>query len=542
MKIILLSLALSALFHLGLTGQVAVNTDGSATDPSAIMDVKSTEKGLLIPRMNLEERNSIASPAEGLTLYNTTTGNIEFFDGSGWVAYGPHGIFYDQGIQFQIAFGGSSDDYCRSMAETEDGYVFAGFGNSFGAGQNDFQLFKILKNGNPDPGFGINGSISIGGPSNEFLYRMYETHDGGFIMVGYTYSYGAGNMDIYVVKVTSSGFPDPSFGNNGTFTIGGSNTDLGTDIIQSDDNGYIICGYTSSFGSGTNDFYVFKLTEAGVPDTQFGTNGTLVFGGPGSDLCVSADKCSDGCVILAGHTSSYGAGSSDLFLVKITQEGTLCNNFGNGGALVIGSPQEENSYKVINTADGGYLVSGFMVNSGTGVDALVVKLAADGTPDPGFFGNGVFALTAPGYEVFLDAQQHYDHSYYLVGRSNAMGSGNFDVLLVKLNDNGAVDTNFGVNGSLTFGGPQNDYANTLEFTADNGLIIAGFTNCYGSGLFDQYVIKLNQSGETCQSTAGGGTVVPVSFYSTSGGSASFGGVTGYGGTTGSGGILTLICN
>ena len=68
------------------TAQAGINTDGSAPDPSAMLDLKSTEMGFLPPRMNTIQRNAIASPAEGLVIYNTDTKEIELFNGEIWTS------------------------------------------------------------------------------------------------------------------------------------------------------------------------------------------------------------------------------------------------------------------------------------------------------------------------------------------------------------------------------------------------------------------------------------------------------------------------
>ena len=64
--------------------QVAINTDGSLPDNSAMLDVKSTNQGILLPRISASERDLIPSPATGLLLFNTTTNQIDFYNGSSW--------------------------------------------------------------------------------------------------------------------------------------------------------------------------------------------------------------------------------------------------------------------------------------------------------------------------------------------------------------------------------------------------------------------------------------------------------------------------
>jgi hypothetical protein len=80
----LLIILLINCYAIQTNAQVAINYDGSEPDASAILDIKSTDKGILIPRMTTTQQNNISSPAEGLLIYNTTTSSFWFFDGSVW--------------------------------------------------------------------------------------------------------------------------------------------------------------------------------------------------------------------------------------------------------------------------------------------------------------------------------------------------------------------------------------------------------------------------------------------------------------------------
>lgn len=68
----------------GLQAQVAVNTDGSTADPSAMLDVKSAIRGILIPRMSTMERENISTPATGLLVFDSDTNTFWFFNGTAW--------------------------------------------------------------------------------------------------------------------------------------------------------------------------------------------------------------------------------------------------------------------------------------------------------------------------------------------------------------------------------------------------------------------------------------------------------------------------
>jgi hypothetical protein len=101
MKQLFICLLLTSLFCARSFAQVSVTTDGTAPDNSAMLDIKSTSKGLLLPRMTTAQRNAITSPAAGLTIYNTSKNANETYNGSSWVS-GTHyiGESYGGGIVF----------------------------------------------------------------------------------------------------------------------------------------------------------------------------------------------------------------------------------------------------------------------------------------------------------------------------------------------------------------------------------------------------------------------------------------------------------
>ena len=116
---------------------------------------------------------------------------------------------------------------------------------------------------------------AIGGPSIEAGKSLIQTSDGGYAIAGFTISFGAGSGDVYVVKLDANG------NLQWTKAIGGPASEEGNSLIQTSDGGYVIAGSTSSFGAGGADVYVIKLDKNGkaccaVSQTsQVGTGGTL---------------------------------------------------------------------------------------------------------------------------------------------------------------------------------------------------------------------------------------------------------------------------
>ena len=83
-KCIILFVAFTIIASYSLIAQVSVNTDGSSADSSAILDLKSTNRGFLAPRMTEEQRDAISSPAEGLIIFNTATNGLNFYAAGYW--------------------------------------------------------------------------------------------------------------------------------------------------------------------------------------------------------------------------------------------------------------------------------------------------------------------------------------------------------------------------------------------------------------------------------------------------------------------------
>jgi hypothetical protein len=153
---------------------------------------------------------------------------------------------------------------------------------------------------------------TIGGSYDDVARSIIQSSDGGYVVAGWTWSFGVGYSDIYVVKLDSGGNVQ------WTKTIGGSSDDAAYSIIQSSDGGYVVAGRTSSFGAGGWDMYVVKLDSSG--NVQW----TKTIGGSDFDAAYSIIQSSDGGYVVAGGTLSFGAGSADIYVVKMDANGNVC--------------------------------------------------------------------------------------------------------------------------------------------------------------------------------------------------------------------------
>ena len=145
-----------------------------------------------------------------------------------------------------------------------------------------------------------------------------------FLLVSITVFFGLSSVGCKKEseKPGSTTFTNPADATtNSTFakTIGGSSDDGAFSIIQSSDGGYVVAGWTLSFGAGYSyDFYVVKLDSSG--NVQW----TKTIGGKGTDKAYSIIQSSDGGYVVAGRTRSFGAGDYDFYVVKMDANGNVC--------------------------------------------------------------------------------------------------------------------------------------------------------------------------------------------------------------------------
>jgi len=357
---------------------------------------------------------------------------------------------------WERTYGGGDWDIGFSVAQTSDGgYIVVGRTESFGAGLTDVYLVKTDATGDTIWTRTYGGSDSDDNEGSS----VAQTSDGGYIISGMTYSFGVGG-DVYLVKTDAMG--DTIW----TRTYGGSDYDGGFSVAQTSDGGYIIAGYTRSFGAGEEDVYLVKTDSLG--DTIW----TRTYGGSDDDHGYSVAQTSDGGYIVAGYTESFGAGSWDVYLVKTDAVGDTIWTRTYGGS------DWDEGYSVAQTSDGGYIVAGvydYDWEAETG-DVYLVKTDAVGdtiwtrtyggsgsdagfsvaqTSDGGYIISGMTYSFGAGGDVYLvktdsvgdtiwtriyggssmdwgnSVAQTSDGGYIVAGMTESFGAGSWDVYLVK---------------------------------------------------------------------------------------------------------------
>ncbi|MFZ2899986.1 MAG: PKD domain-containing protein [Saprospiraceae bacterium] len=207
---------------------------------------------------------------------------------------------------WEKTFGGSLYDYGYSIKESTDGgFIIAGSTRSEGAGKEDVYLIKTN-------GAGIlEWKKTYGGLDSDSGHSVQQTTDGGYVIVGYSSSEGAGESDMYLIKTNGAGILEWKK------TYGGPDSDSGYSVQQTTDGGYVIVGYSSSEGAGESDVYLIKTNGAGILEWK------KTYGGPDSDSGYSVQQTTDGGYIIVGAVYNGGPRMSDVYLIKTNKDGNV---------------------------------------------------------------------------------------------------------------------------------------------------------------------------------------------------------------------------
>ncbi|MES2131272.1 MAG: T9SS type A sorting domain-containing protein [Bacteroidota bacterium] len=257
--------------------------------------------------------------------------------------------------------------------------------------------------------------MRFGGNGYDVGYDVKQTLDNGYIITGSTSSFGQGNTDMYLIKLDSVGHKkfETSFGNY--------NNEIGKSVVQLLDSSYVVVGYTNSIGFGGYDIFLVKTDK----------NGNLLWqktiGGTDWDFAYSMQTTSDGGFIIAGTTYSYGYGNADGYVIKTDASGNTIWTKTYGGA------NDDEFKSVIQTADGGYALTGYTKShNDVNGDSWLFKLNTSGDSVKSFSYNfGKF-------DSYNDIKELSTGEYLIGGAVTFTNTQNMDGIFAKINTSGQV--------------------------------------------------------------------------------------------------------
>lgn len=302
---------------------------------------------------------------------------------------------------------------------------------------------------------------SYGGTGTDIPYSIIEVSSGGYATTGWTDSYGAGIYDMWLARIDSSG---AMLWNR---TFGYSENDVGCEVLELEDGGFIIAGYTQDPVMWNYNVWLVRTDEDGNHEW----NVTHGYGGDEKGLALVQSE--DGSLTIAGTSTSTGL--KCLYLLHTDENGAKIwdNDFSTVGIDV---------YDMIEANNGGYVIAGYDSYSAGQSNAVIARVNEDG-------------------------QLLWEHSYGVLGRERAyslcetdtgnilvtgltefQGINDWDVFVMLVDELGHPIW------VHTYGGVGSETGRDVIIRDNNEVVVCGYTDSYGAGAGDVWLLGLDQSG------------------------------------------------
>lgn len=368
----------------------------------------------------------------------------------------------DEGCSWNKTIGGEGNDVSNSVIPANDsGYLIAGSSNSYGAGDTDAYIVKI-----DDHGTEL-WHKTFGGTEYDSAYKVIPGNTGGYLISGSTKSYGAGEGDVWIIKVDENG--DEQWNQ----TIGGNYEDRVAAVIPGNTGGYVISG-TSSNGAEGRDAWIIKFGEDGNELWRKSISGN------GSASSAKVIPGNTGGYVVTGYTASSDAEGGDVWVFKMDEDGNELWD------KTLGSTIYGYSDFIIPGNNGGYLIVGTTSSNGSkGADTWIVKIDEDGTE----LWNNTVGTSKDDWASSVIAGNN--NEYVIVGTSQSDESEYFDhdAWLIKIDEDGDVTLN------QNLGGEEFDItAYSVVQGNDGGYVITGFVYANPDGDINAWIIKIDENG------------------------------------------------
>jgi uncharacterized protein (TIGR02145 family) len=491
------------LSSLDTQGQFIISDAVSSRDSSAFMEVSSTDRGWLIPRMTTAQRDAISNPAAGLMIYNTDTGSIEFFNDNGWVNVNlaaaknmPCGgkMLEHEGLIYGTVV---HDDRCwmdrnlgaSRVAESSTDALAFGYLYQWGRLNDGHQVVTsatttTLAN-TPEPGHAMFILTSATpydwlDPQDPNLWQSYSDFPNNPCPEGWKvpslteWNQAAETWsnieDAYdsPLKLPGAGYRNREDGI--CYANGAGSYWTSTQVSSLSYRKYFSPTLATHYQNYRSWGYSVRCVE--VSNTPVTYLFSKTYGGEEEDMAWALDMSPDGYFAIGGMSNSYGDGSDDLLLLKVDTTG----NFQFGKVYDDDASEECTAIKV--TSDNGFILTGDVNNN----NAYTLKLNASGNVDweertawGGNTRNRGVVEDAAGDLVF-------------VGYTNAYGAGGYDLRLSKREADGTV-----VWGYAT-GTTSNEYGNALVCVSDGGYVTAGHSDGGTIGAYNFLLQKYDTDG------------------------------------------------
>ncbi|RLB01938.1 MAG: hypothetical protein DRG83_09330 [Deltaproteobacteria bacterium] len=399
---------------------------------------------ILLPLIIISE----AFASQWATVYQVEGGSQPYSivptDDGGYVVVGHTGYFGGDVLVFKVdcngdlmwqkiyglkdEFGFDATEKAYSICPISNGGYVIGGGSDYRSplGYPDFLVIRIDNEGN------VVWEKSYGGQYGECASCILETSDGCFIVGGFTASYGEGGDDLWILKLDFEGHViwQNSYGGPGNERI--------RCIKGTDDGNCIVAGYTTSFGTNDQDCWVLKLDGDGK------VLWAKTYGGPGNEVANCIEKTSDGNYLIAGYTTSFGTGNSDIWLIKINPNGEILweKTYGKKVKRYVEKGNEAANY--VEETNGGYIIAG--------------------------------SYESPAVKRYINPNSYYWDS-------------SIDILILKVDGRGDLMW------ARAYGNSDDEQGRGIAECSDGGFTVVSTTKSFSDISSDSWVFKLDSNGD-----------------------------------------------
>jgi hypothetical protein len=364
---------------------------------------------------------------------------------------------FSQPVKWEKVYGSREYEYGRSIQQTIDGgYIVAGSTSGYGAAM-DMYLMQLNNDGT------FRWHKWYGGGNDEWAYSVKQTPvDSGFIICGFSNTWGGNGYDVYLVKTDKLG--NVIWEN----TYGGPDWDFGYSVDLTSDGGYVVAGSTYSYGAGGEDAFMVKVDAAG--SLQWFN----VYGGFADDNATEIHQTSDGGYVMSGKTKSFSYGDYDAWVIKTTFTGdtTWTRHFGTAA--------EDGFNSIIEASDGRFIAGGYTWGINGSADFLRMGLTSAGTVQ-----DSVCDTISGRDDVINNISENIDGTFFTVGYTDLHGTNKKDFSFFNWYSN-----LYYLTGS-TRGADYDEIAYQGQQTVDKGWVMVGYTESWGNGKSDLYIVKLD---------------------------------------------------
>ena len=343
----------------------------------------------------------------------------------------------------ELEYGGQNNDRAYSAIEYGDGFLLVGYTMSYGAGDSDVWLLKIDQEGIPI------WNKTYGTAQLEQGLYLVPTYDNNILIAGRTNN-GENNLDLLLLKITPNG--DYLWNK----TMGGRGDDWMWEIKKTIDNNYVLIGRTNSYGAGLNDYWFMKINDNG--DVLWNTT----LGGVEDERGRTVHPLENGDLLVLGWSGTYTQGGLDFWLVETDEDGEILWDNCYGGF-------EADRGSAIGVIDDGFVLAGSTNSfSESGSDAYFMGLDSNRE----MVWNKTYG--GEGLDTFHDIISLEDDEYLLIGGTDSFGFGGRDFYIVLTDGFGNLIQ------EITYGGPEDDQCFFSLLTKDGDVLLGGHTNVNGS--------------------------------------------------------------